>query len=170
VGCDQTRVGEEVVIVSSLLPVGTPAAQFQALTASEAQLVLSDFQGRWLVLYFYPKAHTSGCTREGQAFNGLLGEFEALNAVVVGVSTDKPGTLAKFRDKNDFQFALLSDSQKEISTAYGTLKDHGKSANRVTYLIDPEGLVRFVWPRVKVDGHAEAVLAKLREMAGGSQD
>ena len=152
--------------MSSLLPVGAPAPQFQALTAGESPLALSDFQGRWLVLYFYPKAHTSGCTREGQAFNALLDEFQASNAIVVGVSTDKPGTLAKFRDKHDFRFELLSDSEKEIATGYGTLKDHGKSANRVTYLIDPTGVVRAVWPAVRVDGHAEKVLARLEELAG----
>jgi peroxiredoxin Q/BCP len=95
-----------------------------------------------------------------------LGEFRELNADVVGVSTDKPGTLAKFRDKHDFQFVLLSDSDKDIATTYGTLKDHGKSANRVTYLIDPEGTIVEVWPRVKVDGHAEKVLARLRELVG----
>jgi peroxiredoxin Q/BCP len=87
-----------------------------------------------------------------------------LNAAVVGVSTDKCGTLAKFRDKHDFQFVLLSDSEKEVATAFGTLKDHGKSAERVTYLIDPEGVVQAVWPKVKVDGHAEKVLARLREL------
>jgi peroxiredoxin Q/BCP len=148
------------------LSVGASAPQFQSLTAGESPLALSDFQGRWLVLYFYPKAHTSGCTREGQAFNALLDEFEALNAAVVGVSTDKPGTLAKFRDKHDFQFTLLSDADKELATDFGTLKDHGKSANRVTYLIDPTGVVRAVWPTVKVDGHAEKVLARLRELGG----
>jgi peroxiredoxin Q/BCP len=121
-----------------------------------------------LVLYFYPKAHTSGCTREGQAFNALLGEFEAMNAAVVGVSTDKPGTLAKFRDKHGFRFPLLSDADKETATAYGTLKDHGKSANRVTYLIDPKGTVQAVWPRVRVDGHAEKVLARLGELVSGT--
>jgi peroxiredoxin Q/BCP len=86
---------------------------------------------------------------------------------VVGVSTDKPGTLAKFRDKHDFRFPLLSDADKDIATAYGTLKEHGKSANRITYLIDPTGVVRDVWPKVKVDGHAEAVLTRLKELAGG---
>ena len=153
--------------MSNLLQVDAAAPGFQGLTAAEQPLALSDFRGRWLVLYFYPKAHTSGCTREGQAFNALLGEFTALNAAVVAVSTDKAPTLAKFRDKHDFAFPLLSDSEKQISTAYGTLKDHGKSANRVTYLIDPEGVVRAVWPKVKVDGHAEAVLARLKELAGG---
>jgi peroxiredoxin Q/BCP len=153
--------------MEELLQVGTQAAEFQGQTADDLTLALEDFRGQWLVLYFYPKAHTSGCTRESQAFNALLDEFEALNAKVVGVSTDKPGTLATFRDKHDFRFALLSDADKTTSTAYGTLKDHGKSANRVTYLIDPEGVVQAVWPRVKVDGHAEAVLARLRDLAGG---
>ena len=152
--------------MGELLQVGTPAPQVGGLTAEETALNVSEYRGRWLVLYFYPKAHTSGCTREGQAFDALLDQFSSLNAAVVGVSTDKCGTLAKFRDKHDFQFVLLSDSEKEIATAFGTLKDHGKSADRVTYLIDPDGLVQAVWPKVKVDGHAEQVLARLRELQG----
>lgn len=155
--------------MSNLVQVDAAAPGFQGLTAAEESLALSDFEGQWLVLYFYPKAHTSGCTREGQAFNALLDEFKALNAAVVGVSTDKPGALAKFRDKHDFRFPLLSDADKGAAVAYGTLKDHGKSANRVTYLIDPEGVVRAVWAKVKVDGHADAVLARLKELAGGAE-
>lgn len=156
--------------MSELLQVDVKAPEFQASTADGSSLTLGDFEGRWLVLYFYPKAHTSGCTREGQAFNALLDEFEALGAAVVAVSTDQPGTLAKFRDKHAFRFALLSDAGKEIATDYGTLKEHGKSANRVTYIIDPEGVVRAVWPRVKVDGHADKVLARLKELVGGAED
>ena len=152
--------------MGELLQVGMPAPHVGGLTAEETALNLDDYRGRWLVLYFYPKAHTSGCTREGQAFDAMLDQFASLNAAVVGVSTDKCGTLAKFRDKHDFQFVLLSDSEKEVATAFGTLKDHGKSANRVTYLIDPDGLIQAVWPKVKVDGHAEKVLARLRELAG----
>jgi peroxiredoxin Q/BCP len=154
--------------MGELLQVGLPAPQVRGQTSEESPLTLSDYRGRWLVLYFYPKAHTSGCTREGQAFDALLEQFESLNAAVVGVSTDKPGTLAKFRDKHDFHFTLLSDAEKEIATAFGTLKEHGKSSNRVTYLIDPEGLIQAMWPKVKVDGHAEEVLARLRELAGES--
>jgi peroxiredoxin Q/BCP len=150
--------------MSDLLQIGEQIPTCEGQTADETQLSLSDYRGRWLVLYFYPKALTSGCTREGQAFNVLLDEFEALNATVVGVSTDKTSTLAKFRDKHDFRFTLLSDVGKETSTAFGTLKEHGKSANRVTYLIDPEGIVRAVWPQVRVDGHAEKVLARLKEL------
>jgi len=150
--------------MGELLQVGMPVPEVGGLTAEESALNVSEYRGRWLVLYFYPKAHTSGCTREGQAFDALLDQFSSINAAVVGVSTDKCGTLAKFRDKHDFQFVLLSDSEKEIATAFGTLKDHGKSADRVTYLIDPDGLVQAVWPKVKVDGHAEKVLARLREL------
>ena len=153
--------------MGELLEVGDLAPACEGQTAEETSLSLSDYLGRWLVLYFYPRAHTSGCTREGQAFNALLDEFEALNAAVVGVSTDKSGTLAKFRDKHDFHFTLLSDAGKETSTAFGTLKEHGKSANRVTYLIDPEGIVQAVWPKVRVDGHAEKVLTRLKELEGG---
>jgi peroxiredoxin Q/BCP len=153
--------------MSDLLQAEASAPKFVGVTADESSLSLDEFRGKWLVLYFFPKAHTSGCTLEGQAFNTLLDEFQALNAAVVGVSTDKAPTLAKFRDKHDFGFPLLSDSEKEISAAYGTLKDHGKSANRVTYLIDPEGVVRAVWPKVTVDGHAEAVLSRLKELARG---
>ena len=152
--------------MGELLQVGMPVPEVGGLTAEESALNVSEYRGRWLVLYFYPKAHTSGCTREGQAFDALLDQFSSINAAVVGVSTDKCGTLAKFRDKHDFQFVLLSDSEKEIATAFGTLKDHGKSAERVTYLIDPDGLVQAVWPKVKVDGHAEKVLARLREVQG----
>ena len=153
--------------MAELVAVGAPAPSLEGPDAQETPLSLADFQGKWLVLYFYPKAHTSGCTREGQAFNGLLDEFEALNAVVVGVSTDRPATLARFSDKHDFRFRLLSDADKQIAMAYGTLKEHGKSANRVTYLIDPQGVVRAVWPRVRVDGHAGQVLARLEELTRG---
>ena len=100
--------------MGELLQVGMPAPQVGGLAEEESVLTLNDYQGRWLVLYFYPKAHTSGCTREGQAFDALLDQFELLNAAVVGVSTDKPATLVKFRDKHGFRFTLLSDTEKEI--------------------------------------------------------
>jgi peroxiredoxin Q/BCP len=156
--------------MAELLAVGDKVPGFVGQNANEESLSLAGFEGKWLVLYFYPKAHTSGCTREGLAFNSLLEDFRALNAEVVGVSTDKPGTLAKFRDKHDFEFQLLSDQDKEISTVCGTLKDHGKSTNRVTYIIDPDGVVGAVWKSVKVDGHAEKVLARLSDLSGAGVD
>ena len=154
--------------MNDTLQVGSPAPACAGMTVDESIQSLDAFRGRWLVLFFYPRAHTSGCTREAKAFNALLDQFEALDAAVIGISTDKPGTLVKFRDKHDFRFPLLSDADKEIATAYGTLKEHGKSSNRVTYLLDPDGTVRAVWPKVKVDGHAEAVLARLEELVGGA--
>ena len=152
--------------MGELLTVGTAVPLCTGQSADESTIGLEDYRGRWLVLYFYPKAHTSGCTLEGQEFNALLDEFEQLNAAIVGVSTDKPGTLAKFRDKHDFRFTLLSDAAAGIAADFGTLKEHGKSAERVTYLIDPEGVIQAVWPKVKVAGHAESVLARLRELVG----
>lgn len=154
--------------MKDLLSTGDAAPQFRAVTADEDTFDLADARGKWLVLYFYPRAHTSGCTREGQAFQALLAEFEASNALVAGISTDKPTTLARFRDKHGFGFPLVSDAETSISAAYGTLKDHGKSSNRVTYLIDPGGAVAAVWSQVKVDGHAEEVLARLRELGGAA--
>jgi peroxiredoxin Q/BCP len=153
--------------MSELLQIGELAPACEGQTAEETMLSLSDYLGCWLVLYFYPRAHTSGCMREAQAFNALLNEFDTLNAVVVGVSTDKSCTLAKFRDKHDFRFTLFSDAGKETSAAFGMLKEHGKLANRVTYLVDPEGVVQAVWPRVRVDGHAEKVLARQKELKSG---
>lgn len=152
--------------MGELLTVGSPAPSCAGQSADESSVTLEDYRGQWLVLYFYPKAHTSGCTLEGQEFNALLDEFDKLNAAVVGVSTDKPGTLAKFRDKHDFRFTLVSDAAKGIATDFGTLKEHGKSSERVTYLIDPEGVIQAVWPKVKVAGHAESVLGRLRELSG----
>jgi peroxiredoxin Q/BCP len=159
--------------MSELVQVGSVAPAFESVatggdSAEESPLALGDLAGKWVVLFFYPRAHTSGCTREAQAFNGLLDEFEALNAQVVGASTDKASTLLKFRDKHGFQFPLLSDAEKEIATAFGTLKDHRKSSNRVTFLIDPEGIVKAVWPKVRVDGHAEKVLKRLKELQGAA--
>ncbi|MGD8472638.1 MAG: peroxiredoxin [Anaerolineae bacterium] len=152
--------------MAELLTVGSPAPSCAGQSADESTVTLENYRGRWLVLYFYPKAHTSGCTLEGQEFNALLDEFDNLNAAVIGVSTDKPGTLAKFRDKHGFRFTLVSDDAKGIATDFGTLKEHGKSSERVTYLIDPDGIIQAVWPKVKVAGHAESVLARLRELAG----
>lgn len=152
--------------MGELLKVGSLAPVCTGQSADESTVTLEDYRGRWLVLYFYPKAHTSGCTLEGQEFNALLDEFDKLNAAVVGVSTDKTGTLAKFRDKHDFRFTLLSDAATGIATDFGTLKENGKSSERVTYLIDPEGVIQAVWPKVTAAGHAASVLGRLRELAG----
>jgi len=120
------------------------------------------------VLYFYPKDDTSGCTAEAIAFNGLKAKFEAAGAVVIGVSPDSPKSHDKFKTKHDLRFALASDESKAMLEAYGVWVEksmYGKKymgVERATFLIDAEGRVAKVWRKVKVPGHAEAVLEAVK--------
>ncbi|MEA4856210.1 peroxiredoxin [Solidesulfovibrio sp.] len=153
---------------------GDPAPDFSLPDAAGAVHSLANFAGRYLVLYFYPKDATSGCTTEALEFSGLLPRFAALNAAVVGVSRDKPASHARFIDKNDLKILLLSDPDLVAHNAYGVWrmkKMCGKECLgtvRSTFLIDPKGMVEKAWPKVaKAAGHAEAVLAALAQLAGG---
>jgi peroxiredoxin Q/BCP len=153
---------------------GSPAPAFSLPDAAGKLHSLADFRGRWLVLYFYPKDLTSGCTTEAVEFSTFLPRFAALGAAVVGVSRDKPDTHAKFIDKHALTVLLLSDPELAAHNAYGAWrmkKMYGKEAMgtvRSTFLIDPEGVVRQVWPKVaKAAGHAEAALSALTSLAGG---
>lgn len=153
---------------------GDAAPDFALPDAAGAVHSLADFAGRFLVLYFYPKDLTSGCTTEALEFTALLPQFAALGAAVVGISRDKPASHAKFIDKNDLKILLLSDPDLVAHNAYGAWrmkKLYGKEslgAVRSTFLIDPQGAVRQAWPKVaKAAGHAEAVLAALTQQAGG---
>lgn len=115
-----------------------------------------------VVLYFYPRDFTSGCTREAQDFRDSKPEFDAANTEIVGVSTDSAESHQKFTERYKLTFQLLSDPKGELAKqcgAKGLL-----AANRTTYLIDKAARVRFVWPRVSVGGHARDVLAKVREL------
>ncbi|WP_300164086.1 peroxiredoxin [Solidesulfovibrio sp.] len=152
---------------------GRPAPDFRLPDAAGVLHSLADFAGRWLVLYFYPKDLTSGCTTEALEFTDLLPRFEALGAAVVGVSRDKPASHAKFIDKHALSVLLLSDPELAAHNAYGVWrmkKMCGKEcmgAVRSTFLIDPKGMVRQAWPKVaKAAGHAAAVLAALADAAG----
>ena len=133
---------------------------------------LDDFAGQWIVLYFYPKDNTPGCTREAQAFRDAAPELARLKAVVVGVSRDSVASHAKFKEKFELPFPLLSDPTTETHTAYGAFGEkvmYGKAvtgALRTTVLIRPDGTVARVFRNVKVDGHVEAVLKALREGGG----
>jgi len=153
---------------------GIAAPDF-ALPDAEGRLArLSDFAGRWLVLYFYPKDLTSGCTVEALEFTALVPQFAALDAAVVGVSRDTPATHTKFIDKNALTVSLLADAEHGVHAAYGAWrlkKAYGKEsvgAVRSTFLIDPQGVVRRAWPKVaKAAGHAQAVLAALTQLRAG---
>ena len=155
------------------LSVDAAIADFSCLTDTQATWQLSDQRGRWIVLYFFPKASTPGCTVESEAFRDLDPRFNECNAQVVGISRDGPKALANFRAKHDFPFPLLSDKSQTICNQFGVMRDKimfGKPARgieRSTFLIDPDGLLRQAWRKVEVDGHAEAVLETLKNQQAG---
>ena len=154
------------------LKIGDPAPGFCLPDAEKGQVCLKDHRGRWVVLYFYPKDGTKGCTMEALEFTAAEDEFNAKGAVVLGVSPDSPESHVKFKEKNDLSITLLSDTEKEILTGYGVWqkkKMYGREymgVVRSTYLIDPEGKIAHIWPKVKVAGHADAVMEKLVELQG----
>ena len=129
---------------------------------------LDGYRGQWLVLYFYPKDSTPGCTVEGNDFNALLPKFRKLGASVLGVSRDSLKSHQNFCAKQGFAFPLTSDADSRLCDAFGVIqpkKLYGREfigIERSTFLIDPEGVVRALWRKVKVPGHAADVLATLK--------
>lgn len=133
---------------------------------------LSDFKGRYLVLYFYPKDDTPGCTTEANEFTAHKAEFEALNASIVGVSRDTPEKHDKFIAKHELDVILGADTEGKVTEDYGVWVEksmYGKTymgIQRATFLIGPDGKVVHAWPKVRVKGHVAEVLKTLREHAG----
>lgn len=154
------------------LAVGSPVPPFSAAATGERTVQLGDFAGKYLVLYFYPKDNTPGCTQEGQDFRDLHGEFRALNADIVGVSRDSVKSHEGFKCKQAFPFELLSDSDEALCALFDVIKMktmYGKPVRgieRSTFLIGPDGTLVAAWRKVSVKGHAAAVLKTLRETAG----
>jgi peroxiredoxin Q/BCP len=144
---------------------GDRAPGISLKTDSGDPFELSALKGRNVVLYFYPKADTRGCTREACEFRDTSQKFSKANTVIVGVSPDPEKAQAKFKDKFDLPFVLLADTEHKAAEAYGVWKEksmYGKKymgIERTTFVIDPEGKVKNIFPKVKVDGHAEEVLA-----------
>ena len=128
---------------------------------------LAEFAGQWLVLYFYPKDSTPGCTTEGNDFNALLPRFRKLGASVLGVSRDSVRSHRNFCDKHGFRFRLVSDEDEKLCRAFDVIKPkklYGREfvgVERSTFLVDPDGVVRAAWRKVKVAGHADDVLETL---------
>ncbi len=128
----------------------------------------ADYKGRWLVLYFYPKDNTPGCTTEGIDFNALLPKFRRAGADLLGVSRDSQKSHANFCDKFAFNFDLVSDADEAVCNAFDVIKEKNMYGRKVlgivrsTFLIDPDGVIRQAWRPVKVPGHAQAVLDALR--------
>ena len=147
---------------------GDKAPEFSMPTDSSGTVTLSDFKGKSVVLYFYPKDDTPGCTKEAIGFSGKIDEFEAAGAVVIGVSKDTAAKHGKFRTKHDLKVILASDAEGDVCERYGVWKEksmYGRTywgIERATFLIGPDGRIVKVWPKVKVAGHAEDVLEAVK--------
>jgi peroxiredoxin Q/BCP len=156
------------VIELAQLNVGDAAPDFEAETDKEERVRLSEFQGKTsVVLYFYPKDNTPGCTKEACSFRDNMGRLVPLGITVFGVSTDSVRSHQRFRDKFELNFPLISDKSKKISRAYGVLPRGKNTAQRSTFLIDKEGTIRHIWPKVKVAGHVDEILEKIQELGLG---
>lgn len=130
----------------------------------------SDFRGKNIVLYFYPKDNTPGCTRESQDFNQVHTEFEKLNTQIIGVSRDSLPCHQKFHSKLDLSFQLISDPKEELCNYFDVIIKNNQikrfifGIERSTFLIDKNGIIRHIWRKVKVKGHAEHVLEEVRKL------
>lgn len=145
--------------------VGDQAPDFEAPTSDGTLVGLKDFIGKkTVVLYFYPKDDTSGCTREACSFRDNLQSLRKLGAEVIGVSVDSVDSHKKFAAKYRLPFLLISDKEKRIARAYGVLKEKGTSTNRVTFIITKGGKVAGIFPKVDVSTHTEEVILALKEL------
>ncbi|MBI4388919.1 MAG: peroxiredoxin [Nitrospinae bacterium] len=145
-----------------MLDVGTQAPDFSVYDHNGNKIGLKDFQGRKIVLWFYPKADTPGCTMEGQGFRDAFDRFDEKDVVILGVSLDTPAENKAFAEKFSFPFPLLCDVQREISAAYHAVKGkEDKYAARITYVIDEEGKVLEAVEKVDVKTHAKDLCARL---------
>jgi len=157
VGIRSARAGDKAPAV------GTPAPDFTLNSQDGKPVSLHDFKGKWVVLYFYPKDMTQGCTIEAHNFQRDLAQYEAKNAVIVGVSVDTPDSHKQFCTKEGLTFRLLADPEHKVVDQYGSLGHYGPMtiANRNTFLIDPLGKIVKVWTKVSPQGHSAEVLAAI---------
>ena len=155
------------------LDEGQKAPLFCLPDADENEVCLKDFSGTWIVLYFYPKDNTSGCTLEAIDFSNAIQAFNDAGAEVVGISPDSPKSHCNFRDKHNLKVRLLSDAKHEVLEKYGVWvlkKMYGRQyhgVERSTFIVRPDGTIGHVWRKVKVPGHIDAVKDKLLELQPG---
>ena len=152
-----------VSAVNELPAVGAAAPGFNLTTNEGKQVSLNDFKGKWVVLYFYPKDFTQGCTIEARNFQRDIAKYEAVNAVILGVSVDNEQSHKDFCAKEGLNFKLLADTEAKVSEQYGSVMEYNgaKLSARNTFIIDPQGKVVKVFEKVKVAAHSEEVLAAL---------
>ena len=155
-----------VSAITEMPAVGTNAPTFNLTTNEGKQASLSDFKGKWVVLYFYPKDFTGGCTLEAHNFQRDLSKYDAVNAVILGVSVDTAESHKSFCAKEGLNFKLLSDSDAKVSEQYGSVMEYNgmKLSARNTFIIDPKGKVVKVFAKVNPTVHSEEVLAALASL------
>ena len=147
-----------------MLTTNNPVPDFEALSTGDKAVKLSDYQGKYLLVYFYPKDNTPGCTQEGQAFRDNIDKFTELNTVIVGVSRDTVRVHEGFKCKQEFPFDLLSDADEKLCELFDVIKMksmYGKQVRgieRSTFLIDPQGTLICEWRKVKVKNHINEIL------------
>lgn len=162
--------GASRLFASDSIPqAGQQAPEFTLPSQDGSSISLKDFRGKWVVLYFYPKDNTPGCTIEAHNFQRDLLKYEADKAVIVGVSVDSADSHKDFCAKQGLTFKLLADSDKKVVEQYGSVRNLGvmKIANRNTFLINPEGKIVKVWTGVDPNHHSEEVLATISQMESG---
>ena len=154
--------------------LGRTAPEFCLESDIGGTTCLQNFKGKWVVLYFYPKDNTKGCTTEAIDFTSRLEEFEKLGAAIIGISPDSLKSHQRFREKHGLKILLLSDPEHQVMEKYrawGLKKMYGREyygVIRSTFIIDPEGKIVEVYPKVRVKGHVEQVLEKLKVLQGFS--
>ncbi|HTH96748.1 MAG TPA: thioredoxin-dependent thiol peroxidase [Stellaceae bacterium] len=150
--------------------IGSPAPDFTLPTDGGGTVSLSALRGKKVIVYFYPKDDTPGCTTEACGFRDLMPDFSGANAEIIGISKDAPGSHDKFKAKHNLNFTLASDPDGKVIEAYGSWVEkmnYGKKymgIDRSTFLIDQDGIVRGAWHKVRVEGHVDKVLSAAKEL------
>lgn len=165
-------VGYRVARAGDKAPaVGSTAPDFTLNSQENKPVSLHDYKGKWVVLYFYPKDFTSGCTVEAHNFQRDQAQYDAKNAVIIGVSMQDADSHQKFCTKEGLSFKLLADTDSHVSTTYDSVMNFGvtKLSARHTFLIDPSGMVQKVYTDVKPEKHSEEVLTALSELQANSK-
>ncbi|NKI35451.1 peroxiredoxin [Wenzhouxiangella sp. XN79A] len=149
---------------------GSPIETPRLPATGDAELAIQDFRGNPLVIFFYPRDNTPGCTKEGQAFRDLYSEFEKAGCAIVGVSRDSVKSHENFAARHEFPFPLIADTDEVLCTTFDVIKEKNMYGRKVmgiersTFLLDASGRIAREWRKVKVPGHAEAVLEAVREL------
>ena len=163
----------QITVSAEEVTEGSKAPDFDLVATGGQKISLAGLQGKNVVLYFYPKDDTPGCTKEAKAFEDSRAEFTAVNTIILGVSLDSLESHDEFAEKCGLGFPLLSDPQGTVISAYGCwrspnlFKGSALNVNRSTFLIDSTGVIRKIWRSVSVSGHAQEVLAEARKLADG---